>query len=92
MESLSRDQLFQEVKETLHDLFEIEFDQIVPEARLYQDLDLDSIDAVDLVVRLQERTGRKLKPEEFRNVRSVNDVVDAVENLFNVPREDGGSG
>lgn len=82
--------MFQEVRQTLHDLFEIELERIVPEARLYQDLDLDSIDAVDLVVRLQERTGKKLKPEEFRSVRSVKDLVEAVENLFRPPHERGG--
>lgn len=90
MKTPSRDELFQEVRQTLHDLFEIELERIVPEAQLYQDLDLDSIDAVDLVVRLQARTGKKLKPEEFRNVRSVNDVVGAVESLFRSPQERGG--
>ena len=52
------------------------------EAHLYQDLELDSIDAIDLVVHLQKLTGKKIKPEEFKSVRSVNDVVDAVERLL----------
>jgi acyl carrier protein len=46
-----------------------------------QDLDLDSIDAVDLVVELQKLTGRKIKPEEFKTVRTVGDVVERVYEL-----------
>jgi acyl carrier protein len=46
---------------------------------LYEDLDLDSIDAVDLIVKLSELTGRKISPEAFRSVRSVGDVVVCVE-------------
>ena len=51
------------------------------EARLYDDLDLDSIDAVDMVVHLQKKTGHKIKPDTFKAVRTVQDVVDVVEQL-----------
>lgn len=56
--------------------------EITLDAQLYQDLELDSIDAIDLVVHLQKLTGKKIKPEEFKTVRSVADVVDAVERLL----------
>jgi acyl carrier protein len=59
-------------------MFEIPEGKITREARLYEDLDLDSIDAVDLMVKLQEITERKLKPEEFKTVRTVGDVLDRV--------------
>jgi acyl carrier protein len=59
-------------------MFEIPEDKITRDARLYEDLDLDSIDAVDLMVKLQEITQRKLKPEEFKTVRTVGDVLDRV--------------
>ena len=49
---------------------------------LFDELDLDSIDAVDLVVRLQNLTGKKIQPEEFKQIRTVNDVVDSVEQLL----------
>ena len=62
-------------------LFELDAEQIKPESRLYEDLDLDSIDAVDMVVHLQKRSGKKIKPEDFKAVRTVQDVVDAVERL-----------
>ena len=55
---------------------------IKPEARLYEDLELDSIDAVDMIVHLQKKTGKKIKPEEFKAVRTVQDVVEAVERLL----------
>ena len=63
-------------------LFEIDPQDITPEARLYEDLELDSIDAVDMIVHLQKKTGKKIKPETFKSVRTVQDVVDAVEQLL----------
>jgi acyl carrier protein len=74
--------IFQEVTELLHKLFEIDPQDITPESRLYEDLELDSIDAVDMVVHLQKKTGKKIKPEEFKSVRTVQDVVDAVSRLL----------
>ncbi|HEX5792884.1 MAG TPA: acyl carrier protein [Rheinheimera sp.] len=58
--------------------FELDADQISLDANLYEDLDLDSIDAVDLVVKLREITGKKIEPEAFKSVRTVGDVVNAV--------------
>ena len=75
---LSRDEIFQKLKLHLEEMFEVPPEKIDQDARLYEDLDLDSIDAVDLVVKLQELTGRKFKPEEFKSVRTVGDVLDAV--------------
>jgi len=63
--------------------FEIDRDDITAEANLYEDLDLDSIDAVDLVVRLRAITGRKIEPEVFKQVRTVGDVIEAMETLLN---------
>lgn len=76
-----RDDIFQDVSRELHALFDIEPQDITLDARLYEDLDLDSIDAVDLVVRLQEITRKRIQPDRFKGVRTVKDVVDAVEEL-----------
>ncbi|MGX1110817.1 acyl carrier protein [Pseudoalteromonas sp. MBR-15] len=65
----------------LVDEFEIDADDISLNAHLYQDLDLDSIDAVDLVVKLREITGKKIEPDAFKQVRTVQDVVNEVEKL-----------
>jgi len=62
----------------LQDLFDLPAEKITPSARLADDLDLDSIDAVDLVVKLQEYTGRKISPSEFKSVRTIGDVVDKI--------------
>ena len=56
-------------------------EDITLEARLSEDLDLDSIDAVDLVVKLQEMTGQRIKPDDFKSVRTVQDVVERVYEL-----------
>ncbi|EOC0208459.1 acyl carrier protein [Cronobacter dublinensis] len=74
--------IYQEVSGLLVKLFEIDPEDIMPQARLYEDLELDSIDAVDMVVHLQKKTGKKIKPETFKSVRTVQDVVDAVERLL----------
>lgn len=79
---LSRDEIFAQLKSELCTLFELEPEQITAQARLYDDLDLDSIDAVDLAVRLQEITKKRIKPEQFKAVRTVDDVVDAVEQML----------
>ncbi|MGR6833561.1 acyl carrier protein [Aliivibrio wodanis] len=75
-------QVLEQVTAALVELFEIDEADITPDAQLYTDLDLDSIDAVDLVVHLQKVTGKKIKPEEFKEVRTVDDVVNSVAALL----------
>ncbi len=75
-------EIYQKISTVLVELFEIDPAAIHPEAHLYQDLDIDSIDAVDLVVELKKMTGKKIKPEDFKSVRTVQDVVIEVEKLF----------
>jgi acyl carrier protein len=58
-------------------LFEIEPAKITLEANLYQDLDIDSIDAVDLAIEFKNQTGRQLTPETFKQIRTVGDIVEA---------------
>ncbi len=75
---LSRAEVLAQLAEDMEALFEVPAAQVVPEARLYEDLDLDSIDAIDLVVKLQQFTGRRIKPEDYKTVRTVGDVIDRV--------------
>ncbi|MEZ8825441.1 acyl carrier protein [Vibrio amylolyticus] len=82
MADVNQEQVFEQVQSALVELFEIDEADITPDAHLYQDLDLDSIDAVDLVVHLQNVTGKKIKPDEFKAVRTVNDVVESVTELL----------
>lgn len=64
------------LRDHLQELFDIPPEKVTLDARLSEDLDLDSIDAVDLIVKLQEFTGRKIPPAEFKAVRTIGDVVD----------------
>ncbi|AAW85342.1 acyl carrier protein [Aliivibrio fischeri] len=82
MTDVNKEQVLEQVTSALVELFEIDEADITPEAQLYTDLDLDSIDAVDLVVHLQKVTGKKIKPEEFKEVRTVDDVVNSVAALL----------
>lgn len=77
----SREQILAMLSDILVNEFEIDAQAITPDASLYEELDLDSIDAVDLVIKLQQMTGKKIQPDEFKSVRTVNDVVNAIEGL-----------
>lgn len=79
---MDKNDIYQEIVSLLVNLFELNADDITPESRLYEDLELDSIDAVDMVVHLQKRVGRKISPDTFKSVRTVQDVVVAVEQLI----------
>ena len=78
----TRDEIFNELKNILVNDFEIDEEKILPEANLFEDLEFDSIDAVDLAVHLQDFTKQKISPDNFKQIRTVNDVVDAVERLL----------
>lgn len=75
---MEREDIFQRIAAILHDTFDIEPSRITPEATLGGDLDIDSIDAIDLIVQLKPMLGGNLRPEAFKAVRSVQDVVDTV--------------
>ena len=73
---MHKDEIFQRIADILHDTFGIERANITPQAMLAGDLDIDSIDAVDLVVQLKPLLGGNLRPEAFKAVRTVQDMVD----------------
>lgn len=70
------------ITQVLIESFEIPAEQITPDANLYSDLDIDSIDAVDLLVKLKQVTGKQLSPETFKKVQTVDDVVEAIYSLM----------
>lgn len=79
---MTKDELFERITTILKDNFEIEPARITPQARLGEDLDIDSIDAVDLVVQLKPLLGGRLQPDAFKAVRTVQDVVDVLHGLL----------
>ena len=78
---MTKAEIEQKIKDILVSDFEVDAAKLTPDVNLFTDLDLDSIDAVDLVVRLQQVVKKKVNPEDFRKIRTLSDVVDAVEKL-----------
>ena len=77
----TRDDIFNTLRDALVELFELPPERVTLDANLYQDLEIDSIDAVDLSDHSKRQTGKKIAAEEFKAVRTVNDVVEAVYRL-----------
>ena len=75
---MDKQELYAKVAGILQETFDIDPAAIQPGARLGEDLDIDSIDAVDLIVQMKQLTGRRLQPDAFKTVRTVQDVVDAL--------------
>lgn len=73
--------IYERIVQILQETFDIDAARITPEARLYEDLDIDSIDAVDLIVQLKPLVGKRLNAEAFKSVRTIQDVVDALQQL-----------
>jgi acyl carrier protein len=80
---MERDVILRKIRDDISQLFDTPSELITLDADLQKDLDLDSIDAVDLIVKVQEFTGQKIRPDEFKSVRTVGDVVDRIYNLTN---------
>ena len=78
LNDMSRDQLQAWVIDLLADMFELDKAGLTADSNLYADLDIDSIDAVDLAVKLKQLTGKRLQPEVFKTIRTIGDVVDAL--------------
>ena len=78
----TREEILSAIKMILVEMFEIDAEAITLEARLYEDLDFDSIDAVDMMVQIREMTGKSVKPEDFKSARTIADVVEAVYNML----------
>ena len=75
---MTREEIYPRIVEILSDSFELEKDEIKPESTLYEELDLDSIDAIDIFVQLRELTGRRPDPADARKIRTVDELVQFV--------------
>lgn len=78
LSEMNKEQLQTWVVELLSEMFELDKADLTAESNLYTDLDIDSIDAVDLAVKLKQLTGKRLQPEVFKTIRTIGDVVDAL--------------
>jgi acyl carrier protein len=80
--AMTKENIYPMLVDMLHEMFELDKSKITLDANLYSDLDIDSIDAVDLAVRLKDLTGKRMQPEVFKSVRTVKDVVNALAALL----------
>jgi acyl carrier protein len=78
---MTKEQVFEKLKEILIDEFELEAGSITLDARMFEELGLDSIDAVDLIVKMKPYLPGKLDPEMFKKARTVEDVVNVLHPL-----------
>ena len=80
--AMTKENIYPMLVDMLHEMFELDKSKITLDANLYSDLDIDSIDAVDLAVKLKDLTGKRMQPEVFKSVRTVKDVVNALAALL----------
>ena len=81
---MTKDEVFQKIQDILVEEFKLEKEIITPEAKLYEDLELDSIDAVDLIVKMKGYIPGKMAPEQFKKARTVQDVVEILHTMIEV--------
>lgn len=84
---MKTEDIFPTLKQTLMEDFDIDADRITRDAKLQDDLDLDSIDAVDMLLKIEELTGHKVRPEEFQKISTVGDAEDAIAALLVQPAQ-----
>ena len=75
---LTRESVLERVREILVSSFELEPGAIQLDSHLIDDLDLDSIDAIDLAVELEQETGLRVEEQELRQIRRVGDIVELI--------------
>jgi acyl carrier protein len=80
---MTKDDIHRCIADIMEATFEIARERVTLDAKLGDDLDIDSIDAVDLIVQLKSVVGRRLEPEAFKSVRTISDVVDALDGMLN---------
>jgi acyl carrier protein len=78
---MTKEEVFLKLQDILATEFEIAKESITPEAKLYDDLELDSIDAVDIMVKMKEYVTGKIEPEQFKKAVTIQDVVDILHPL-----------
>ena len=78
----SYDEILEQIRATLVQMFELEREDIQPQSRLFEDLEIDSIDVVDLMDEVRRYTGKKVTADDFRSVRTIHDLITVVERLM----------
>jgi len=83
---VSKDEIFKRLRDVLVAGFELPDEQIVPTARLIDDLELDSLDLVDFAVRLEQQVDLEIAEDELKGIKTVQDIVDLAYQKLNAGR------
>lgn len=75
---MSKDEIFEFLKESLVELFEIDSNKITQDSLIYEDLEIDSIDAIDLMLHIKKKTGYQMEASDFKSVKTLKDIVEVV--------------
>lgn len=89
---MTKDEIISKTNDVFAESFELERERLMPEAHVFNDLGLDSLDTVDLIVALQQKFGVKIRQDErIREIRLLKDIYDFIEAIKaegGAPRED----
>jgi len=81
---MDKQEIIDKINQVFAESFEIEKNKLLPQANIFEDLGLDSLDVVDLVVALQQKFGIKIRDDQrIRNIRTLEDVYQFVLTLKN---------
>lgn len=80
---MDKKEIFEILKQALIELFEINESKITMEARIYEELEIDSIDAIDLMLYIKQKTGFQMEASDFNEVRTLGHIVDIVAQKIN---------
>lgn len=72
----NQDEILVVVQEVMFELFKYKPEEVQLDTHLYQDLDLDSLDAIDLAATLSKKAKIKLVEEEMKEIRTISDIVE----------------
>ena len=72
---MTNEELFSKLQDVLVSEFDLPKEKVTLEANIVDDLDLDSIDAVELIVKMKPYLNGKIEPSAFKSVKTLQDVV-----------------
>lgn len=79
----SKEFVYQHITRILQEQFDLDAASLTPDMDLRADLDIDSIDAVNILIELKSLTSKKVAIENFHQIKTIDDLVNVVYGLIN---------
>ena len=79
---MEKEDVIEKINHTFIENFEIEPERLTKESKLFEDLELDSLDAVDMIVHMEQNLGIKVDIQKFSTVRTLQDVYEMAYELY----------